>query len=68
MADIKDVSQVLQSALAEIGVSGDLAVEMDGEQIERPLGHAGDALAVKVVIEDKLDERAPMHLWDNRAV
>jgi hypothetical protein len=68
MADIKDVSQVIQSALAEIGVSGDLAVDMGGEHVEKLLGQAGDELAVTVMIEDKLDDRAPMHLWDNRAV
>jgi hypothetical protein len=68
MADIKDVSQVIQSALAEIGVSGDLAINMGGEHIEKPLGRAGDAMDVKVDIAEQLTERAPMHLWDNQAI
>ena len=38
MADIKDVSAAVQSALIEIGVDGKLHVEMDGQQQDRPVG------------------------------
>ena len=38
MADIKDVSAAVQSALIEIGVDGKLHVEMDGEQQDQPVG------------------------------
>jgi hypothetical protein len=68
MADIKDISQVIHSALAEIGVNGELTVNMDGEHIEEPLGRNGDAMAVKIDIAEQLTERAPMHLWDNQAI
>jgi hypothetical protein len=69
MADIKDVSNVIQSALAEIGINGELQVDMEGDHVAKPIGHAaGDEMAVKVVIADKLDDRVPMHLPDPQTV
>ena len=38
MADIKDLSDVIQSALTEIGVDGKLHIEMDGEQRDKLVG------------------------------
>jgi hypothetical protein len=69
MADIKDESNVIQATLAEIGVNGELDVDMGGEHVAKPIGHpAGDEMAVKVVIADKLDGPVPMHLSDGRSI
>jgi hypothetical protein len=54
MADIKDVSQAIHSALAEIGVNGDLKVQMESDCIEAPVGHpSGDDLAIEVIVSEK---------------
>ncbi len=54
MADIKDVSRAIHSALEEIGVSGKLDVEMNGNHAVVPLGEpTGDGLDVQVVVHDE---------------
>lgn len=58
MADIKDVSRAIHSALEEIGVSGKLDVEMNGDHTVAPVGEpSGDELDVQVVIHDELEVR-----------
>ncbi|MGE3745512.1 MAG: hypothetical protein AB7G25_07370 [Sphingomonadaceae bacterium] len=53
MADVKDVAAVIQSALAEIGVTGTLEVSKDGEEAAAALGRpTGDDVQVAVVVED----------------
>ena len=57
MADIKDVSHVIQTALSEIGVNGELKVAMDGAEVAKPIGHpTGDDVEVVVVVADKAAE------------
>jgi hypothetical protein len=59
MADIKDVSQAIHSALEEIGVHGDLKVQTETDCIEAPIGHpTGDDLAIEVIVSDKDAEPA----------
>lgn len=52
MADIKDVSTVIASALREVNVNGTLDVEMDGESKVVELGQlSGEAVEVAVTIK-----------------
>ena len=59
MADIKDMSQAIHSALEEIGVTGELNVHMDGNQavatIEQP---GGDDLEVSIEVHDLNHDKA----------
>lgn len=51
MADIKDVSTVIASALSEVSVNGTLDVEMDGDSKIVKLGPlSGEAVAVVVTV------------------
>lgn len=51
MADIKDNSTSIASALNEVGVNGTLDVEGDGEHVVIPLGEPNeDDIALKVVV------------------
>lgn len=53
MANAKDVAAVIQSALDEIGVTGQLEVSMDGQEATASLGAPnGDDHHVGVVVED----------------
>lgn len=53
MADAKDVAAVIQSALDEIGVTGQLDVSMDGQEASKTLGTTtGNDQHVEVVVED----------------
>jgi hypothetical protein len=52
MADIKDVSTVIASALSEISVNGTLDVEMDGDSEVVNLGTLpGDPVEVVVTVK-----------------
>ena len=54
MADIKDVSRAIHSALEEIGVSGHLNVEMNGNQSVAVVGEStSEELDVQVVVHDE---------------
>ena len=51
MANIKDVSDVIQSALVEVGVDGTLHVEMDGQQRDKSVGDSrGQDVEVVVLV------------------
>jgi hypothetical protein len=51
MADIKDISTSIASALNEVGVNGTLDVEGDGEHVVIPLGEpTEDDVALKVLV------------------
>ena len=64
MANAKDVAAVIQSALDEIGVSGQLEVSMDGQEVTSSVGSPrGDNLYVGVVVEDR-SEKAKQSLPD----
>ena len=53
MADAKDVATVIQSALAEIGVTGKLDVTKDGQEVQADVGApTGDDVKIDVVVED----------------
>ena len=53
MATAKDIATVIQSALDEIGVTGELDVAVDGQRVSRPLGTTGgDDVQVDVVVQD----------------
>lgn len=53
MATIKDMSQAINSALVEIGVSGELHVTMDGDKAVAPIGQTGgDDMEVAVDVRD----------------
>ncbi|WP_242154189.1 hypothetical protein [Sphingomonas sp. BAUL-RG-20F-R05-02] len=53
MADIKDMSRAIHSALQEIGVTGELNVHMDGDQAVASIGQpGGDDVEVLVEIHD----------------
>ena len=53
MATAKDIATVIQSALDEIGVTGELEVTADGERATKPLGAAGgDDVQVDVAVQD----------------
>ena len=53
MATAKDVAAVIQSALDELGVTGQLEVAMDGQEVAKPLGSSsGDNVHIDVVVED----------------
>lgn len=53
MANPKDVAAVLQSALDEIGVTGQLEVSMDGQEATKALGtRSGHDVHVGVIVED----------------
>jgi hypothetical protein len=53
MADAKDVAAVVQSALDEIGVTGDLQVDMDGQEAKKTLGiSSADDVHIAIVVED----------------
>ena len=53
MADAKDVAAVIQSALDEIGVTGQLDVSMDGQEASKTLDTlTGNDQRVEVVVED----------------
>jgi len=53
MADIKDVSRAIQTALTEIGVNGELKVEMQGGFVAKPVGHpTGDDVEIAVMVAD----------------
>ncbi len=57
MANAKDVAAVIQSALDEIGVAGQLEVSMDGQEVRSSLGFpSGDDLHVGVVVENLLEK------------
>jgi hypothetical protein len=67
MANAKDVATVIQSALEEIGVTGQLEVSMGGQESTKSLGTAkGDDLHVGVIVGDvddkniKSKESAPL--------
>ena len=51
MADIKDVTAVIASALAEVNVSGELDVQMDGRQAVQVLDAMGEPVKVVVSVE-----------------
>lgn len=52
MADIKDMSTVIASALAEVSVNGTLDVEMDGDSKVVSLGSlSGEAVEVVVTVK-----------------
>lgn len=56
MADIKDISASIASALDEAGVNGTLDVKMDGKHIVAPLGQPTEDdvnLAVTVAADPK---------------
>ena len=54
MANAKDVAAVIQSALDEIGVTGQLEVSMDGQEITSSVGSPGGGdLHVDFVVEDR---------------
>ncbi|RZL18790.1 MAG: hypothetical protein EOP64_11375 [Sphingomonas sp.] len=54
MANAKDVAAVIQSALDEIGVTGQLAVSIDGQEVTSSVGSPGGGdLHVGVVVEDR---------------
>jgi hypothetical protein len=63
MANAKDVAAVIESALEEIGVTGQLEVSMDGQEATCSLGSAsGNDLHVGVVVEDlpgKAEQSSP---------
>jgi hypothetical protein len=51
MADLKDVSTVIASALSEVSMHGTLDVEMDGESRVVTLGHVtGEDVDIVVTI------------------
>lgn len=53
MANAKDVAAVIESALDEIGVTGQLEVSMDGQEATSSFGSpSGDDLHVGVLVED----------------
>ncbi|WP_242153621.1 hypothetical protein [Sphingomonas sp. BAUL-RG-20F-R05-02] len=57
MANAKDVATVIQSALNEIGVTGQLEVSMDGQEATKSLGtEKGDDLHVGVIVSDVDDQ------------
>ncbi|WP_242154810.1 hypothetical protein [Sphingomonas sp. BAUL-RG-20F-R05-02] len=57
MANAKDVATVIQSALEEIGVTGQLEVSMDGQEATKSLGTArGDDLHVGIIVGDIDDQ------------
>ena len=51
MADIKDISSVIASALGEVNVSGKLDVTMDGEERVVAIGDKGDQVTVTVAVQ-----------------
>lgn len=52
MADIKDVSAVIASALDEVSVAGTLDVSMDGSHTLGAVGHSnGDEVEITVVVK-----------------
>jgi hypothetical protein len=60
MANAKDVAAVIQSALDEIGVVGQLEVSMDGQKATSSLGFPnGDDLHVGVIVEDLSGKTGP---------
>ncbi|WP_419828086.1 hypothetical protein [Sphingomonas sp.] len=53
MADAEGVATVIQSALQEIGVAGELKVSKDGKEVAAALdGPAGEPVRVTVDVED----------------
>ena len=57
MATAKDVAAVIQSALDEIGVTGQLEVAMSGQEVTKALGTpSGDDVHIDVVVENLADE------------
>jgi len=57
MANARDVATVIQSALDEIGVTGQLEVAMNGQEATKSLGTAkGDDLHVGVIVGDIDDQ------------
>lgn len=57
MADIKDVTAVVASALTEVSLAGSLDVQMDdGETVERIGDAGGDAVEVLVIVRRAGDE------------
>lgn len=53
MADAKDLSTAVQSALDEIGVMGTLDVSKDGDEAAKTIGTlGGDDVHVTVDVED----------------
>ena len=52
MANAKDVAAVIQSALGEIGVTGDVGVTMDGQEATSSLHtDTGEDVQVDVVVK-----------------
>lgn len=52
MADIKDISRAIESALLEIGVNGTLDVSENGEAVAVVVGQpTGDDVAVTVAVD-----------------
>jgi hypothetical protein len=53
MANIQDMSTAIHSALEEIGVTGELAIHMDGDRTTASIGRSGgNRLKVAVDIQD----------------
>jgi ethanolamine utilization protein EutQ (cupin superfamily) len=53
MADIKDVSTTIESALNEVGLTGKLNVDMDGKHVVAPVGDVtGHPVEVHVEVVD----------------
>jgi hypothetical protein len=51
MADIKDISDTISSALTEIGVHGNVDVRLDGNQAHASIGQpSGDDIDVAIVV------------------
>jgi hypothetical protein len=51
MADIKDISDSITSALTEIGVHGSVDVHMDGDKAHASIGQpSGDDIDVAIIV------------------
>ena len=58
MADRQDIAAVIQAALTEIGVTGHLDVQMDGDTLHANVGTAtGDDMEVTVQVEPSTERR-----------
>lgn len=61
MADINDMSIAILSALEEIGVTGELAIHMDGDRTTALIGSSvGHELRVAVDVQDLSAVQVPM--------
>ncbi|MDN4634140.1 hypothetical protein QCD71_21725 [Sphingomonas sp. PsM26] len=59
MADIKDVTAVVASALTEVNLGGSLDVMMDDGEVVEAIGEAGGDAVEVVVIVCRIDDQAP---------